>query len=148
MNDAHGIAAALGVSTSGRCKRRKIGAAVCDASGRILGIGMNGTPDCMADCHEKPCPAADLPAGQGNAATACYGVHAEVRALLAAGNPRDAHTLYATKAPCTNCTLMMLQTGVRRIVFMTSSNETTNRDLWQGAGREWVHFDGTAREAA
>lgn len=142
MTDARGMAAALTISSAGRCKRRQIGAALADENDYVLATAANGPPDCMASCFDKPCPAADIPAGQGNAATACYGVHAEIRALLRTDDIRRARSLYSTKAPCTACTLALLQTGVQRIVFMTGSNETTNRDLWHAAGREWKQYDG------
>ena len=147
MSDARGMAAALAISSAGRCKRRQIGAAISDEDGYVLVVAANGPPDCMASCFDEPCPAADVPAGQGNATTACYGVHAEMRALVRMNDARRARSIYCTKAPCTTCTRTLLDTSIKRVIFMTASNETTNRDLWQAAGREWKQFDGTMEAA-
>ena len=126
---------ALFASEHGTCPRRKIGAVVYDVNGEILGIGHNGVEG------ECSCPGRDVPAGAGNAA--CYGIHAEVRALMEAFTtgykPQDIASCYSTKAPCTSCTLMLLATRCKKIVFRTNSNETLNKDVWTNAGREWVH---------
>jgi deoxycytidylate deaminase len=119
----------------GTCPRRKIGACLYDANGEILGEGHNGVNG------ECACPGRDVPAGAGNAA--CYGIHAEVRALMqateAGHKPSEVASCYSTKAPCTNCTLMLLATGCKKIVFQVDSNETLNKEIWIDAGREWIH---------
>lgn len=122
----------------GTCPRRKIGAVLYDRNGEVLGEGWNGVDgvrDGVCDC-----PGRHIPAGAGNAA--CYGIHAEVRALMQAMQnhaPAEIGSCYSTKAPCTNCTLMLLATGCNKIVFKIESNETLNREIWLNAGRQWVH---------
>ena len=138
MKIAGAMRAAQQASNDGTCQRRKIGAVVCDRDGNILGVGHNGT---NGECS---CPGRDVPAGAGNAA--CYGIHAEVRALMAAfeagAKPADIASCYSTKAPCTSCTLLLLATGCSEIVFQKESNETLNRDIWLNAGRSWVYQPG------
>lgn len=122
------------LASAGRCPRRGIGCVIAGADGSILGAGSNGPPQSLGPCA---CPGRDVPAGAGTAV--CYGVHAEVRALVAAAAAFDRlHTVVSTKAPCTNCVLNLLETPVQVIIFETGSNETTNRDLWLAAGRNWV----------
>ena len=122
-------------SERGTCPRRKIGAVVYDANGKILGEGHNGVDG------ECSCPGRDVPAGAGNAA--CYGIHAEVRALMQAfasgARPEDIASCYSTKAPCASCVATLLATGCKKVVFRVASNETLNREIWLAAGREWVH---------
>lgn len=137
MDDAFGMRTAEMAAAYGTCARRQIGAAVFDATGERFTWAANGPPAALPACIDTPCPAADIPAGRGNAATPCHGVHAEARALRRA--TFTPHTVYSTKAPCTACTLMLLDTPAQRIVFSVASNETTNRDLWVSAGREWIH---------
>lgn len=136
--DSHYLRIAEAVANEGRCKRRQIGAVLVDSAGTILANGMNGPPVTMRSCFESPCPGADVPAGQGAGKTvACYGVHAEIDALLKCSDISKVHTLYCTKAPCTSCVLTLLNTKCKRIVFLTPSNETTNKELWEASGRVW-----------
>lgn len=126
---------AVVAATNGTCNRRKIGAALYNDVGDILGEGWNGVD---GECN---CPGRDVPAGAGNAA--CYGSHAEIRALIAAMNAghksEQIYSCYSTKAPCAFCVGVLLLTGCQRIVFRTASNETLNEEMWTASGREWVH---------
>lgn len=115
------------------CERRSIGAVITDAQGRFCGLGSNGPMVGPCDCPTK-----DAPAGSG---AGCYGTHAEIYALFDCARRKklyEAHTLYSTKAPCHECVPKLLGTPIQRIVFFTPSNETRNREMWEGAGREWV----------
>lgn len=120
----------------GTCPRRKIGAVLYDKDGNILGEGWNGVNG------ECACPGRDVPAGAG-AQTKCYGIHGEVRALMAAMRagykPEDVASCYSTKAPCASCASMLLATSCEKIVFQVESNETLNAELWLANGRQWIH---------
>ena len=133
MNDYMNLAVLA--AKNGTCPRRKIGVVLYDIEGNVLGEGYNGVNGKCA------CPGRDVPAGAGSAA--CYGIHAEVRALMSAFasgfKPDDIHTCYSTKAPCASCVATLLATGCKKIVFQTKSNETLNEEIWKAAGREWIH---------
>lgn len=142
MNHEHYLQIAEKVATLGRCKRRQIGCVLVDSSGDILSDGWNGPPNNMKSCFESPCEGADVPAGMGaTQKVACMGVHAEIAALLKT-NAKDVFGVYSNKAPCQNCVLTLLNTNCRRIVFRTASNDTKNCELWESAGREWIHLPG------
>jgi len=134
LRDEDAMRLAESAAKFGTCDRRQIGCAMLDCLGEALSTGYNG-PAC-GDCL---CPGASVPAGTGNAE--CYGIHAEMRALFAAGpNDDRIHACYCTKAPCTACVLALLGTNCRHIYFRTASNETRNRELWERAGRGWHHL--------
>lgn len=141
MNHEHYLKISEKIATMGRCKRRQIGAILTDSQGNILADGWNGPPNCIKSCFERACEGADVPAGAGaTQKVACMGVHAEMAALLKVKNVSDIFAVYSNKAPCQSCVLTMLNTNCRRIVFRISSNETKNRELWENAGREWIHL--------
>jgi deoxycytidylate deaminase len=116
------------------CKRRSITATVFDAAGNTLGVGTNGP--LVGDCN---CPGRDVPASQGGPDTLCFGMHAEVMALLAVSADKRASmaVLQCTKAPCAGCTKILLGTPITTIRFSVDSKETANRDLWRSFGRHW-----------
>ncbi len=128
---------AISEAKKGRCKRRQIGCVLTDENGAILASASNAPPDQMQSCFDNPCPDADVPAGAGTA-TQCYAVHAEQRALMAC-DVSKLRKVFSTKAPCTSCTLMLLNTPCEEIAFVTDSNEKTNEKLWRDAGRKWTH---------
>ena len=121
----------------GACRRRKIGCILTDIDHKPLALEANGRPDVLGSCMNDPCPDAHVPAGAG--AKGCYALHAEMKALMQC-DPEMVFTAYSTKAPCTACVISLLQTGCQRIVFRTASNEQTNRQLWEKAGRKWIQL--------
>lgn len=124
------------------CGRRKIAAVVLDDKDVILGDGVNGPLSC-----ECMCPAKGTEPGSGP--SDCYGVHAEIKALLKVhgffDNLRACRTIVCTKAPCLACTRVLLGTPIRTIIFQIDSNETENREKWEAAGREWYHAQEKAK---
>jgi deoxycytidylate deaminase len=116
------------------CKRRKITAFIYDAANNLLGSGFNGP--LVGECE---CPGKDVPAGGGGPDTLCFGMHAEIRALLSVAEDRraDMTKIVCTKAPCSQCVRVLLGTRINSIVFGSASNETENRALWERFGRTW-----------
>lgn len=145
-HDLHMLRLAIKLAQSGTCARRQVGCVVTTTDCVLVAFGYNGRPHALGDCrNDELCPDKNVPAGSGTGglSVACYGIHAEERALqMVIGDRRAASvdTLYCSKAPCTRCVLQWLETSLKRIVFSTPSNETTNRELWEKAGREWVHL--------
>lgn len=131
-----------------RCIRRMIGAFVTDSDGNVIGEGYNGTPSCMKSCQDSPCPDALIPAGAG-VAKYCYGVHAEMRALLdmmKKSIPLDRiHAFYSTKQPCLHCVLVLMETPCKEIYYLVPSNDPVGGELWEKVGRKIKQIpDGSA----
>ena len=96
------------VSTLSHCVRSKVGA-VLVKEGNIIAFGYNGTPSGMDNCCEKE----DV--------TLPHVIHAEVNAILKAaktGAAVEGSTLYLTLSPCLDCSKLILQAGVKRVVYL------------------------------
>lgn len=97
-------------STLSHCVRSKVGA-VLVKSGNIISFGYNGTPSGMDNSCEK------------DNVTLPYVIHAEMGAILKAaktGNSVDGSTLYLTLSPCLDCSKLILQSGIKKVVYLTN----------------------------
>jgi len=91
------------------CKRRKVGALIVKER-MIISDGYNGTPSGFENCCEDE-------AGK----TLWYVLHAEANAILKlAGSTQSAKdaTLYITLSPCKECSKLILQSGIRKLVYI------------------------------
>ena len=92
------------------CERFKVGA-VLVKDGNIISFGYNGTPTGMDNCCEK------------DNVTLSHVIHGEVNAILKAaknGTSVDGATLYLTLSPCLDCSKLILQSGIKRVVYLTA----------------------------
>ena len=95
-------------STLSHCVRSKVGA-VLVKDGNIISFGYNGTPSGMDNCCER------------DDVTLPHVIHAEVNAILKAaktGNSVDGSTLYLTLSPCLDCSKLILQSGIKKVVYL------------------------------
>lgn len=125
------------VARRGNCSRRKV-AAVIVRDKRIVSTGYNGTPRGVANCCEGGCPrcASDAPSGQNLGECIC--AHAEENAIVQAAyhgiSVRDG-TLYCTLSPCLMCTKMVINAGIKEVVYETEYHFTEQaRNLFAIAG--------------
>ena len=98
------------VSTLSHCVRFKVGA-VLVKDGNLISFGYNGTPAGLDNCCEK------------DNITLPHVIHAEVGAILKAaktGNSVDGSTIYLTLSPCLDCSKLILQSGIKRVVYLTA----------------------------
>ena len=110
--------AALAASRS-TCLRRHVGAVVVKDR-MVLSTGYNDTPRGLPNCGDGGCArcASDAPSGQ--ALDTCLCLHAEQNAIIQAayhGVSIAGATIYATHQPCLTCAKMIVNVGIRRIVF-------------------------------
>lgn len=90
---------------------------------RILATGYNGAPSGLAHCEEVGClrEASGIASGEGH--ELCRGLHAEQNAILQAalhGVKIEAATVYTTHQPCVLCAKMLINAGIKRIVYRDS----------------------------
>jgi dCMP deaminase len=93
------------------CKRRKVGALLVKDK-MIISDGYNGTPAGFENVCED-----------GNDQTKPYVLHAEANAITKvakSGNSSDGATLYVTSSPCLECAKLIIQSGIKRVVFTES----------------------------
>jgi dCMP deaminase len=112
------------------CKRRQVGALVVKDK-MIISDGYNGTPSGFENVCED-----------ANGITKPYVLHAEANAitkLARSGNNSDGSTLYVTASPCIECAKLIIQAGIRRVVYGEKYRLTDGIDLLKRAGIEVVY---------
>ncbi len=114
------------------CVRRKVGAIIVKNS-MIISDGYNGTPSGFENvCEEE------------DGLTKPYVLHAEANAITKvarSNNSSDGATLYVTASPCLECSKLIIQAGIRRVVFNELYRLSDGIALLRRAGIECVHID-------
>ncbi len=114
------------------CERRKVGALVVKDK-MIISDGYNGTPSGF----ENVCEDADN-------ITLPYVLHAEANAitkLARSSNNSDGSTLYVTASPCIECSKLIIQAGIKRVVYGEKYRLEDGIDLLRKAGIEVVYIN-------
>ena len=109
------------------CQRRKVGALVVKEK-MIISDGYNGTPSGFENVCED-----------AHGVTHPYVLHAEANAitkLARSGNNSDQATLYVTASPCIECAKLIIQAGIRRVVYAEQYRLTDGIDLLRRASVE------------
>lgn len=107
------------------CNRKQVGAIIVK-NGMIIADGYNGTPSGFPNACEN-----DL--GE----THWYVLHAEANAITKvarSNNSAEDATLYITLSPCRDCAKMILQAGIKRVVYMTGYKDTEGLQFLNEAG--------------
>lgn len=120
------------------CTRRKVGALIVSGN-MIISDGFNGTPSGFENVCEDD-------AGL----TKPYVLHAEANAITKvarSNNSSEGATLYVTASPCMECSKLIIQAGIKRVVFEELYRITDGLDLLHKAGVETVHIPDPTAEA-
>ena len=142
--DVYFLEIARAVSSRSTCLRRQVGAIVVRDK-RILTTGYNGAPTRLQHCSQAGCMREQLGVPSGERHDLCRGLHAEQNALVQAalhGIGVQEATLYCTSAPCLICAKMLINAGVRRVVFADSYPDELARRLLEEAGVDLVKGGG------
>jgi len=121
------------------CQRRKVGALVVK-EGMIVSDGYNGTPSGFENVCEDD-----------NGITKPYVLHAEANAitkLARSSNNSDGATIYITASPCIECAKLIIQAGIRRVVYGEKYRLTDGVELLQRAGIEVVLLETPANNVS
>lgn len=130
------------VATRSTCLRRAVGALVVKDR-NILATGYNGTPSGIRHCEETGCLRERLKVPSGERHELCRGLHAEQNAIIQAarhGINIDQSTLYCTTMPCIICTKMLINAGIKRIVYEEGYGDELACEMVAEAGIEIVQF--------
>ena len=114
------------------CQRRQVGALVVKEK-MIISDGYNGTPTGFENICEDE-----------NNVSKPYVLHAEANAitkLARSNNNSDGATIYITASPCIECAKLIIQAGIRRVVYGEQYRLTDGIDLLKRAGIEVVFLD-------
>jgi dCMP deaminase len=111
------------------CKRRQVGALIVKGK-MIISDGYNGTPSGFENICEDE-----------NDTTKPYVLHAEANAITKvakSNNSSDGATLYITSSPCIECAKLIIQSGIKRVVFQDSYHKVDGVELLARAKIEVV----------
>jgi dCMP deaminase len=107
------------VAARSNCMKRQV-AAVIVSERRIISTGYNGTPRGVKNCNEGGCPRCNGFSESGRNLEECLCSHGEENAIVQASYHgiaiRDA-TLYTTYSPCLMCSKMIINAGIRKVVY-------------------------------
>lgn len=120
------------------CIRRAVGA-VLVKDRRMLATGYNGVPSGMVHCEQAGCLRDRMNVPSGERHELCRGLHAEQNAIIQAAfhgvSIRDAD-LYCTNLPCIICAKMLINAGVRRIVYLEGYRDALAMEMLAEVGME------------
>ena len=118
-------------SENSYCVRRKVGALVVKEK-MIISDGYNGTPAGFENVCEDE-----------NNVSKPYVMHAEANAITKiarSGNNSDGSTLYVTDSPCIECAKLIIQAGIRRVIYGREYRIMDGIELLRRAGIEVLHL--------
>lgn len=113
------------------CQRRKVGALIVKDR-MIISDGYNGTPSGFENVCEDE-----------EGVTKPYVLHAEANAITKvakSNNSSNGATLYVTAAPCVECAKLIIQSGIKRVVYLESYRLTDGLELLERAGIEVIQI--------
>lgn len=119
-------------SENSYCKRRKVGALLVKDK-MIISDGYNGTPSGFENICEDE-----------NDITKPYVLHAEANAITKvarSNNSSDGATLYVTSSPCIECAKLIIQAGIKRVVYSDSYRLSDGIELLERANIELLSVD-------
>lgn len=120
------------------CVRRKVGALLVK-DGMIISDGYNGTPSGFENVCEDE-----------DGFTKPYVLHAEANAITKvaqSNNSSRGATLYITSSPCMECSKLIIQAGIKRVVYHEKYRITDGLDILEKAGIEILHLENIEEEA-
>jgi dCMP deaminase len=132
MEIAHKVA---GRST---CPRLHVGAVIVKDR-RIISTGYNGAPRGLPHCTEVGCLTIKTNENGEEKDHCVRVVHAEQNAIIQAalaGTSTENSTIYVTHEPCFNCTKMIINAGIKKIVFDKPYPDTVAKEFLKNAGVE------------
>ncbi|MBC7197215.1 MAG: cytidine/deoxycytidylate deaminase family protein [Deferribacterales bacterium] len=113
------------------CLRRQVGAIIVKDN-HILSTGYNGVPTKISHCSEVGCLREKLKVPSGERHELCRGLHAEQNAIIQAAlhgvSIKDA-TIYTNTKPCSICTKMIINAGIKRIVYQIDYSDKLADEL-------------------
>lgn len=130
------------VARRSTCMRRQVGAVMVKDK-NILATGYNGTPTGITHCDVTGCLREQLKVPSGERHELCRGLHAEQNAIIQAarhGVNIDGSVLYCTDSPCIICTKMLINAGIRKVVYLKGYADKLSMEMLAESGIEAYAF--------
>jgi dCMP deaminase len=147
-NDTYFMRMAELVATRSTCLRRNVGAVVVKEK-RVLTTGYNGAPKGLRHCGEVGCVRMQNHVESGTRHELCRGVHAEQNAVIQAayfGVSIKDSTIYTTNFPCVMCAKILVNAGIREIVYKDDYIDELSRRVLDESGVVVRRFGSRAAE--
>jgi dCMP deaminase len=130
------------VARRATCLRRQVGAIVVKDK-RILSTGYNGAPSGLPHCLDVGCLRDQQGIPSGERQELCRGLHAEQNAIIQAshyGTSLAGSTIYVTLAPCVTCAKMIINAGIKKVIYCDKYTDQMSMDILAQAGVEVVQW--------
>ena len=125
-------------------ENRQVGAVIVKDK-RILATGYNGAPSGVVSCKEKgECLRKKLNIPSGTRHEVCYAVHAEQNAICQAaklGISLEGATIFVTHQPCSICTKMIINAGIKKVIYKHGYPDEFSLELLHESGVEIVKIE-------
>ena len=140
--DEYFLKLAMLVAERSTCLRHNVGA-VLVKNKPVISTGYNGAPAGLAHCEEVGClrEKASVPSGMRH--ELCRGLHAEQNAIIQAayhGIRIAGATLYCTNKPCVICSKMIINAGIRKVIYGDGYDDPLADRMMQEAGIAMERF--------
>jgi len=120
---------AVMVSIRSTCLRRQVGSVIVKGK-QIISTGYNGAPQGMPHCLDIGCAREGIPSGERS--EMCRGAHAEQNSINFSaryGISIDGATIYTTHLPCSWCSKSIVNSGIKRVVFLNDYPDPQTRGI-------------------
>ena len=134
--DEYFISMASFAAIRSTCKRRDVGA-IAVKDNVVIATGYNGAPSGIKHCTDIGCMRDNIKSGERH--ELCRGVHAEQNVICQAamyGHALNGATLYVTLNPCVICAKMIVNVGIKKVVYASEYTEAECLPLFYAAGIE------------
>ncbi len=131
------------VAKRSTCTRRSVGAILVKDK-HIIATGYNGPPKGLQHCDQVGCLRTKLNVPSGERHEICRGLHGEQNAIIQAavhGSSIAGATLYCTTQPCVICTKMIINAGIKKIIYQGHYPDQLSLQMLEEAGVALIHFE-------
>jgi dCMP deaminase len=130
-------------------ENRQVGAVIVRDK-RILTTGYNGAGSGIKSCKERgECIRVKKGIASGTCHEICYAVHAEQNAIIQAakiGVSVDGAILYCTHQPCSICAKMIINSGIKKVIFDEGYPDDFSIEMFKEAGVEFIKYKDLEKE--
>ena len=131
------------IKTRSTCMRRQV-AAIIVKDRQIISTGYNGSAKGLKHCDEVGCLREQMQIPSGQRHELCRGIHAEQNAIIQAslhGVSIEGADIYITCSPCVLCSRMLINAGIKRIIYSGDYPDELAMSMLKEAKIELVKYE-------